>query len=253
MPHTNLIVHWKLEQSRPMAGWDFSYLDTRMHTDPLPWSYDDHAGQLLRASTSALDMGTAGGERLLSLREHWPPRLAVTEDYAPNLALARERLEPLGVRVEGAPLTEADEMPFADGEFDLALNRHSGMNCAEVARVLAPAGVFYTQQVHALWAHDLAAEFGAEPQSPDATPEYYVPRLVAAGLEVTEVKEWQGDLTFTDVGAIVFYLKAIPWTVPGFSVETHLNALLRLQGRLDAGEELRFVARQYMIEARRPA
>jgi hypothetical protein len=58
-----------------------------------------------------------------------------------------------------------------------------------------------------------------------------------------------GKLAFTDVGAIVYYLKAIPWSVPGFSVDTHLDHLLQLQQRLEQGEALAFEARLYLIEA----
>jgi hypothetical protein len=52
------------------------------------------------------------------------------------------------------------------------------------------------------------------------------------------------------VGAIVYYLRAVPWLVPGFSVDTHLDALLALHNRLARGEELIFQARKYLIEAR---
>ena len=139
------------------------------------------------------------------------------------------------------------------GEFDLVLNRHAAFNPAEVARILAPGGAFLTQQVHGMWAWDLLAAFGATPQWPDATPVKYVPRLRAAGLEIVTVKEWEGKLSFTDVGAIVYYLKAVPWEVPGFTVATHQRELFALQDRLDAGEPLAFVAKLYLIEAHKPA
>ncbi len=53
--------------------------------------------------------------------------------------------------------------------------------------------------------------------------------LEAAGLEVTHVQSGAGRLRFTDVGAPVYYLKAVSWSVAGFSVDTHLQTLLRLQ------------------------
>lgn len=143
-------------------------------------------------------------------------------------------------------------MPFASHEFDLVLNRHSGLNCAEVARVLAPGGVFLTQQVHGLWAQDLLAEFGADPQWPDATPEVYVPRLQAAGLRIENAEEWRGRLVFRDVGAVVYYLRAVPWLVPGFSVESHIDNLMRLEGQLRCKGEVAFEARKFLIEAARP-
>jgi SAM-dependent methyltransferase len=248
-----LIESWYREEQQPFAGWDFSYLQDRMLIDELPWSYMAMAAEHMRRSSAMLDMGTGGGERLLELRAHWPPKVAVTEDYMPNLKLATERLAPLGVRVEKVPLTDSDPMPFAAGEFDLVLNRHSGFNPGEVARVLAPGGAFLTQQVHGLWAHDLLSAFDAQPEWPDATPTRYVPALEAAGLEILQAEDWSGELAFTDVGAIVYYLKAIPWLVPGFRVETHLNYLLGLQDRLESGAGLVFEVKQYLIEARKPA
>ena len=86
---------------------------------------------------------------------------------------------------------------------------------------------------------------------PESTLEKYVPQLQAAGLTVTHTQEWSGSLSFTDVGAIVYYLKAVPWLVPGFSVDTHLEHLLALQRRLEGGDGLTFAAWKYLIEARK--
>jgi SAM-dependent methyltransferase len=249
MNHGELVNAWKYEERQPFTGWDFSYLDGRMLEEQPPWSYLAQAAELMQRSSAVLDMGTGGGERLLELRENWPQKVVVTEDHPPNLRLAEERLGPLGVEVVNVSLTRDGMMPFESGEFDLVLNRHSGLNCAEVARVLAPGGIFLTQQIHGLWAQDLLAEFGAAPQWPDATPEYYVPRLEAAGLSVEKAEEWQGQLSFHDVGAVVYYLKAVPWLVPGFSVETHTDNLMRLQGRLQRKGQLVFEARKYLVEA----
>jgi SAM-dependent methyltransferase len=249
MNNGDLIKAWKNEERQPFNGWDFSYLDGRMFEEKPPWSYLARAAELMQRSSAVLDMGTGGGERLLELREEWPPKVVVTGDYPPNLKLAEERLGPLGVKVMGVSLTRDGMMPFESGEFDLVLNRHSELNCAEVARVLAPGGIFLTQQVHGLWAQDLLAEFGAAPKWPDATLEYYVPRLEAAGLDIEKVEEWQGQLIFHDVGAVVYYLKVVPWLVPGFSVETHTKNLMRLQGRLQGQGPLVFEARKYLIEA----
>jgi SAM-dependent methyltransferase len=146
-------------------------------------------------------------------------------------------------------LTDDGSMPFANDEFDLVLNRHSAFNPREVARILAPGGTFLTEQVHGSWGHDLSAAFDAKPQWPEATLEKYGPPLRAAGLTIVGTQEWSGHLSFTDVGAIVYLLRAVPWLVPGFSVETHLVHLLALQRRLEGGEGLAFVARLYLIEA----
>ena len=246
-----LVEAWRREECEPFAGWDFSHLDGRMDEEQPPWSYMSRAATLMRQSSSVLDMGTGGGERLLELKEHWPEKVVVTEDYAPNIKLASERLTPLGVRVEAVGLTDHGPMPFADAEFDLVLNRQSGFNATEVARILAPGGTFLTQQVHGLYGQHLLAVFGATPPWPDATPSHHVPKLEAAELRIVAAEEWSGKFTFSDVGAIVYYLKAIPWLVPGFSVDTHLDSLLELQNRLESSGSLAFGAGKYLIEARK--
>ena len=243
------IAAWRREEQEPFAGWDFSHLQGRMIEESPPWSYPERAAVLLSAAHGGLDMGTGGGERLLNLRYAWPPLMVATEDYPPNVLLAGARLAAAGAATVAVPMSEWHGLPFAGGSFDLVLNRHSGINSAEVGRVLAPGGTFLTQQVHGLWALDLLTHFHATPEWPDSTPEYYVPALQAAGLTVITAQEWTGTLRFTDVGAVVYYLKVVPWLVQGFSVDTHLEPLLSLQTRLERGEELAFTARLYLLEA----
>lgn len=249
----DLIEAWQQEEAEPFIGWDFSYLDERMLEEQEPWSYTTRAQELMRQVTSVLDMDTGGGERLLEMRAAWPLKVIATEAYPPNVKLARERLAPLGVTVLDVDVDNEQPMPFAaDGEFGLVLNRHSAFNSQEIARILTPGGTFLTQQVHGLYAHDLLAAFQVAPLWPDATPEFYLPRLRTAGLEIVMAEDWTGTLTFTDVGALVYYLKAVPWTVPGFTVATHVAPLLALQRRLEAEGKLVFAAKKYMIEAQKP-
>ena len=248
-----LLETWLREERQPFSGWDFSHLDGRLRGEREPWSYLDRAAELMRRSSSVVDLDTGGGERLLRLREHWPPRVVVTEDYPPNFELVRERLTPMGVEVVRAAVSDTGPMPFGDGEFDLVLNRHAQFNPSEVARVLSPGGAFLTQQVHGMWLWELQAAFDVSPPFPENAPAKYVPKLEAAGLVMEAVEEWEGRMAFLDVGAIVYYLKAVPWDVPGFTVKTHLRYLLALQERLESGEELSFHTARFLLEARKPA
>ena len=205
----------------------------------------------MRRCSSVVDLGTGGGERFLDLQECWPEVVVATEEYAPNLKLATERLVPFGAKVVDVRLTDCDPVPFSDCEFDLVLNRHSAFNPDEVARILAPGGTFLTQQVHGLWACDLLAAFDVEPHWPGSTLETNVDQLRTRGLNILNAEDWSGRLAFADVGAVVYYLKAVPWLVPGFSVETNVEHLLGLQHRLDSGNKLAFTARKFLIEAQK--
>ena len=249
MSREAMIENWKYEEQQPFVGWDFSYLEGRMLEEQPDWSYSARATELMKQLSSVLDLDTGGGERFLKLREYWPQKVVATEHYPPNFKLATERLTPFGAEVMDVELSDFGPMPFDDSEFDLVLNCHAAFNPNEVARVLTLDGTFLTQQVHGLWAVDLLAAFDAKPQWPDATPEKYLPRLKVAGLEIVNHQDWSGELTFTDVGAIVYFLKAVPWLVPSFSVKSHSKYLLNLQNRLENKESLTFIARKYLIEA----
>ena len=249
MNSNELIRQWKEQEQKPFSGWDFPYLAGKMRIEPLPWSYKSRAVELMHSCSSMLDMGTGGGELLLEMKGNWPTKVTVTEDYPPNFKLATDRLKPLGAEVIDVTLSTDHLMPFSNGEFELILNCHSGLNPGEVGRILARGGVFFTQQVHGLSAYDMVTFFDSEPSWPNATPEFYVPQLEAAGLTIQDLREWSGKMTFSDVGSLVYYLRAIPWSVPGFSVETHSKYLLRLQQEVESGKSLAFTAKRYLIEA----
>ena len=142
-------------------------------------------------------------------------------------------------------------LPFEDESFELVIDRHSGFDIAEVERVLAPGGTFLTQQVDGTNLADLSAAFDCEQPWTWFTLEWVLDRLAETSLVVEQAQAWSGRTRFHSVGALVYYLKAVPWTVEGFSVETHLEHLLALQDRLERGEGLVFEARKYLVEARK--
>jgi hypothetical protein len=249
MDRNELLQIWLREEAQHFEGWDFSYLQERMIEDQPPWSYPERAAELMQRANSVIDLDTGGGERFLELKQHWPRRVVATESYPPNARLAHSRLAPLGVDVLMVPSSERVLYPFIFGAFDMVLNRHGAFNPAETARILSPGGTFLTKQIHGMTLHDLLAVFGAYPQWPKAAPERYVPMLEAAGLTIMTVNEWRGKMRFTDVGAIVYFLKATPWLVPGFTVQSHQDRLFGLQEQLNAGDELGFETCTYLIEA----
>jgi SAM-dependent methyltransferase len=247
----DLIAIWQAEETEPFAGWDFSHLDGRMIDAPLPWDYGTLAADRLDHATTVLDLDTGGGERLLALSDHWPATVVATEGYPPNVALARSRLTAAGATLVDLEMSDDVRLPFADASFDLVLNRHGAFPADEVARVLRPGGIFLTQQVHGRSLWDLHARFGVSPPWPHITADYYVPKLTAAGLQITLRQENWGKVRFMDVGALVYFLKAVPWEVPGFAVARHLDVLLSLQDELEQTGELTFNEGRYLLEARK--
>lgn len=237
---------WTRDAAAPFEGWDFSYLKDRLIESAPPWDYLALAKAAVERADDILDVATGGGEIFSSLAP-FPGRATAVEGFEPNLAVARRRLEPLGVPVFQGNTRSG--MPFGDGSFDLVLNRHGGFRAAEMHRILQPGGLLLTQQVGGDNLADLTAAFGANLAYPDNTLARVRDDLVALGFEVRRGEEWRGPVTFLDVGAVVYFLKAIPWVVQGFDLERHLGVLEALQASLRAGQPLQFTYSRFLIEA----
>jgi SAM-dependent methyltransferase len=241
-----LLNQWRRDAEAPFEGWDFSYLQDRMVEADPPWDYLALAKAAASRADDLLDVATGGGEILSSLAPFFGRATAV-EGFPPNVAVARRRLEPLGVSVFQANTRSG--MPFDDGRFDLVLNRHGGFRAAEMHRVLRPGGVFLTQQVGGDNLADLIEAFGADLAYPRNMLALVLDDLRALGFDVRRGEEWRGPVTFLDVGALVYFLKAVPWVVEGFDLERHLDVLQALHARLRPGRPLRFTYTRFLIEA----
>ncbi|MHA2280839.1 MAG: class I SAM-dependent methyltransferase [Promethearchaeota archaeon] len=216
------------EAKQSFSGWNFSYINGRFVDAPLTWSYSSKILPSIRASESLLDMGTGGGELLATLAP-FPNHTCVTEGYEPNLSIAKKKLEPLGVKVFF--LKDKMKLPFKNKEFELIINRHEFYNPNEVYRILKHEGIFITQQVGDKNNSKLRSILTIGQVSENEGEwnlEYAKNELEAAGFEIIEGME---DITTTrifDVGAIVYYLKAIPFDFPDFTVKKYYNKLVEI-------------------------
>jgi SAM-dependent methyltransferase len=217
----------------PVAGWDFRWAAGRIIPGPLPWDFTALAAGALRAATAALDMGTGGGEFLDGFTD-LPARMVATESWAPNVPVAARRLARRGVTVihcAGAVDNAVQggdpggRLPFRTAAFDLVLNRHESFDAAEVARVLAPGGRFLTQQAGSSWDQFHALLGLPVPGRPAFDLDLLVGQAVRGGLAVEDAQVGREALRFADVGALAWYLRMVPWAVPGFDISTHRQAL----------------------------
>ncbi len=248
------VADWLHEEQEPFSGWDFAHLHGRLIEEPPPWDYMAMARDLVAASSAVLDTDTGGGELLIRLCDELPPRrsIAATEGYPPNTRLAHARLRPHGIPVVQTGGSLAQILPFRAASFDVVLNRHGAVNLVEVERVLRPGGTFLTQQVEGTAYADLSAAFGHKPPWPDATLAFTRGEIGKTAFVVETATEWSGAVRYTDVGAVVYYLKAVPWLVPGFSVARHREHLERLQARLVETGGLVFTRTLLLVRLRKP-
>ena len=241
---------WLAEEAHAFSGWDFSHIDGRYDETPLPWDYREIALDGLKPCHRLLDMGTGGGEFMLGLG-HPLENVSVTEGYAPNLKLCRERLSPLGVDVHGA--NGDGPLPFGDNTFDRVLNRHDSFGPQEVYRVLKPGSVFITQQVGGKNNRELSERLidGFEPHYPHHDLAHNVELLKDVGFEILRAEEHFGPMRFYDTGALVFFTKNVQWEYPGFSVEKCWDRLLDVQREIEEKGFVEGTEHRFLIVARK--
>ncbi|MFY1576144.1 class I SAM-dependent methyltransferase [Verrucosispora sp. WMMD703] len=233
----------------PVEGWAFDWLAGRATEERPPWGYARLVAARMAGVDAALDIDTGGGEVLAEV-PHPPPLLVATEAWPPNVPVARKHLAPLGASV--VAVTGDAPLPFRDAVFDLVVSRHPvRTDWPEVARVLRPGGTFLSQQIGPGTVRELSeAILGPLPPPAQRHPEHAVAAARAAGLTVVDLREATLRTVFHDIGAVVWFLRKVIWTVPGFTVAAHRPALRRLHDRIRAEGPFVAHARRFLIEAR---
>ena len=233
-------------------GWDFSWLDGRATEQRPSWGYQPLMSQRYAAVSAALDIHTGGGE-VLAGAAPFPPTMAAVETWPPNAALATKRLHPHGVVVVQTPAESP--LPFAAEAFDLVTSRHPNtMDWTEIARVLRPGGTYLAQHVGPATVAELTEYFiGAQPQAwARRHPDTERAAAQAAGLQIADIRMERLRQEYFDIGAVVYFLRKVHWTVPNFTPAAYGVELRRLHEHIEQEGSFVSTARRLLVEARRP-
>ncbi|ALN75681.1 MULTISPECIES: class I SAM-dependent methyltransferase [unclassified Aureimonas] len=173
-----------------------------------------------RRPARALDLGTGGGHVAYALAPH--ARTVVACDLSPDMvaAVEREAARRTFANVTGR-VAPAEQLPFADGEFDLVASRFSAHHWADMAcglretrRVLKVGGtaVFVdviAPPVAALDTHLQAVELLRDPSHVrDYRPSEWVATLEGAGFRIDEIQVWRLRMEFASWTARIATLPA---------------------------------------------
>jgi SAM-dependent methyltransferase len=238
--------------SAPVDGWDFSWLDGRATEERPSWGYQRLMSQRLAGVSAACDVDTGGGE-VLAGAPSFPPTMVATESWPPNAALATKLLHPRGVVL----VVTRDQawLPFADGAFDLVTSRHPiAVRWGEIARVLRPGGTYLAQQIGPGTVSELVEHFiGPQPQKwADCHPDTQRAQAQAAGLQIVDLRMERTRCEFFDIGAVIYFLRKVVWTVPDFTVERYRELLRELHDRIEAEGFFVTHSSRVLVEARKP-
>lgn len=227
MTKENLLKYLQDYAGRKVKGWDFSDIENMTETEALPWSYRDKVFSFLKPEDQLLDMGTGGGEFLITLR-HPYAQTSVIEDWDPNYSICSVRLGSKGIRVERSG--DNGSLPFEREFFDLVLNRHAFYQVDEVKRVLKYGQYFITQQVGAennrILAEALQGRRGTT--TPLHNLENEILRFKQADFRILYKNQAYVRERYMDIRAVCFYAENIPWEFPDFSIEQSIDALYRI-------------------------
>ena len=231
-------------------GWDFSFIAKRYVEDPTSWDYRQKVLAKFSQVDTLVDLGTGGGEFLATLKP-LPPNTRATEAYPPNLPIARARLEPLRVQIVETELLA--DLPFESASFELVIDRHECFSADEIYRILRPGGTFMTEQVggrNNLRLNELLQE-QVDHKFMAWNLTEAVRQLEEAGFEIIEQREEFPESVFYDIGAVVYYLKAITWQIPDFTAAKYYDRLQALHNLIQSTGGLALKSHRFYIEARK--
>jgi len=253
MEYMKLKEYWLSEEEKSFQGWDFSYIDKRKSHEPLPWNYDKIVRQYCHNNSKLLDMGTGGGEYLLTLNHPYCNTFA-TEAYPLNFELCRKTLTPLGIDVR--QVINDNYLPFEDEMFDIIINRHAAFDINEIYRLLKPNGCFITQQVGGLNNKGLSGflinDF-KEITSCEHTMKNNVLLTKNKGFTNLKSDECFPKLKFFDIGALVYFAKIIEWEFPNFSVDRYFEQLCLLQSIVEEQGFIESKEHRFIMVSQKPS
>jgi SAM-dependent methyltransferase len=235
------------DAARRLEGWKLEFEPEPLVAGP-PWDYEARARELCNGARSVLDLGTGGGEVFSRVLPDSGCHAIATEWWHRNAPVAARRL---GGRAH-VVRTSSLELPFRDTRFDLVLSRHEELSPKQVARVLTPGGRCLTQQVVSDYWPELREVFPDMTRFPDHYAEYQR-GFLEAGLHVEAAREFRRPVRFRELGHLVYHLVAGPWILPGFGVESHREALARLESRVQSDEGLVLTEGFYLLQVQAPA
>jgi SAM-dependent methyltransferase len=240
--------------AEPVEGWDFTWLRGRATEARPSWKYFEGLSERVNVADAVLEIQTGGGERfaeILSQASNRPTTLAATESWPPNVDIARNILEPLGVAVHD--VADDATFPFEDETFDLVCSRHPTITLwPEIARVLQSGGIYFSQQVGAGTNSELTDfMMGPQPISERRSRMQAILLATSAGLEVLDAQEESLRVEFFDIGVVVYFLRKVIWTVPDFSVERYRDRLRLLHEFIEDHGRFQSHSQRLLIEARK--
>lgn len=240
-------------EASPVGTWDFTWLDGRAVEERPTWHYFQQVAERAAGVSTLLEV-QAGSGTMMGTLPVLPSLSVATEGFPSSVAAAAPRLASRGAHLVVTSQSHRG-LPFATASFDLVVSRHPvEVWWDEIARVARSGGVYLAQHVGAYSLRTLS-EFlmGSLPAGSRRDPELEHRDAERAGLIVRRMEVERPRTAFFDVGAVVYFLRLVPWAVPDFSVAKYHDRLFALHEVIKRDGAFETTASRTLVEAVKPA
>ncbi|MGE6578816.1 class I SAM-dependent methyltransferase [Paenibacillus xylanexedens] len=233
-------------------GWNFSSMN--VVSEKVGWNFYEEVVRHTRSSDLLLDIGTGGGEAILSIAEE--ALLLVGIDLAQGMIeTAQHNLQATDDHSNVRFLhMDAEKLAFPDHFFHVVSSRHSGFSASEVFRVLAEGGIFLTQQVSEHDKSNLSEAFGRGQSlgiQPGTLMERYKHELQTAGFHDIQAREYNVVEHYATPEDLMFLLTHAP-IIPDFGkVDTDFERFQQFVKENHDEKGIRTNSARFMITARK--
>lgn len=202
------------EKVGKINGWDFSKLQVIL--EGVLWDFNEEIMKKSKSTDVLLDIGTGGGENLLSMANSFL--------FAIGIDLSSAMIETAQTNARKSSRSNArffqmssEKLQFPLEFFDVVTCRHAPFSSTEVAKVLKKGGYFFTQQVGEEDKENLKHAFkrGQFNEKNGALLSRYVKELKQAGFSEVNTYEYNGTDYYQRPEDLIFLLKHTP-IIPDF-------------------------------------
>ncbi|MBM7564970.1 class I SAM-dependent methyltransferase [Paenibacillus sacheonensis] len=239
------------DQVGKLNGWNFSQV--KAASEGAKWDFFDEVAKRCKKTDFLLDIGTGGGEALLAIADAAQLLVGIDQSEGMIHTAAKNLADAKATNVRFVQM-EAEHITFPPNFFDVVSCRHSEFCAHEVAKVLAPSGVFLTQQVSEADKYNLTQAFGRGQRSvirSGTLKEKYLHELAEAGFADMQSYEYDAAEYFRTYEDLLFLLKHAP-IIPNFGQSDQDFAILRDFVEVNqSAKGIRTNSARFMIVARK--
>ncbi|MEC9487956.1 MAG: class I SAM-dependent methyltransferase [Halanaerobium sp.] len=229
-------------------GWDFSRI--KVVSEGGKWDFYQKVRQRCRKDDLLLDIGTGGGERVLSLAD--AVHLIIGVDNSEEMiATARKNRQERGIRKARFFIMDSAKMDFPAGFFNLITCRHSVFKAREVYRLLAEGGIFMSQQVDETDKMNIKEFYGRGQSYGDAggtACKNYIKLLQEAGFSRVFTDSYNAVEYYQTPEDLLFLLQHTP-IIPDFGEEEDLLLLDKFFQQYSTPRGIKTNSSRYLIIA----